>query len=84
VQRVVILGRGGSGESVLANDLGRATRLPVIELDDEFWNDQLEPMPMDSWTRRETALAEQPCWIMDGDLGPYDDLEPRLAVQTRW
>lgn len=79
MRRVVILGRGGSGKSVLAVDLGRATGLPVIELDDEFWNEQLEPMELDAWTCRQTVLAEPPRWIMEGDLGPHDDLEPRLG-----
>ena len=26
-----------------------------------------------------TDLAAQPSWIMDGDLGPYDVLRPRLS-----
>lgn len=63
---------------MLARDMGRATALPVVELDREFWSPQLEPMALDAWRAHQRALADEPRWIMDGDLGPYDDPEPRL------
>jgi adenylate kinase family enzyme len=78
MERVVILGRGAAGKSVLARAIGERTALPVLELDKEFWNEALEPLPIDEWVRRQAALAEEPLWIMDGDLGPYDDVAPRL------
>ena len=79
MDRIVVLGRGGAGKSVLARDLGRAAALPVVELDKEFWNPQLEPMALDLWRARQRTLADGARWIMDGDLGPYDDPQPRLA-----
>jgi hypothetical protein len=78
VRRVVILGPGAAGKSTLARRLGEVLRLPVVELDERFWNVALEPMPADEWRSIQTELAQQPAWIMDGDLGPYDVLEPRL------
>jgi adenylate kinase family enzyme len=78
VERVVILGRGGAGKSVLARELGRITGLPVVELDKEFWSDDLRPLPLEDWARAQAVLAARPRWIMDGDLGPYDDVGPRL------
>jgi adenylate kinase family enzyme len=78
LERVVILGRGGAGKSVLARELGAATGLPVVELDQEFWTPDLRPLPAPDWARRQAVLAAGPRWIMDGDLGPYDVVEPRL------
>jgi adenylate kinase family enzyme len=78
VQRVVVVGRGGAGKSTFARELGAASGLPVIELDKEFWNADLEPLRKDVWAQRQARLAASPRWIMDGDLGPYDDLAPRL------
>ena len=75
---MVIMGRGGAGKSVLARDLGLTTGLPVIELDTQFWSDDLRPLPAEDWARRQAVLAARPRWIMDGDLGPYDHVEPRL------
>jgi adenylate kinase family enzyme len=78
VDRVVIFGRGGSGKSTLARRLADARQLPLIELDKEFWNDQLDVMPRPQWTERQRQLAGRSRWIMEGELGPYDDVEPRL------
>lgn len=63
---------------MLARDLGRVAALPVVELDKEFWSARLEPMALDLWRERQRSLADEGRWIMDGDLGPYDDLAPRL------
>jgi hypothetical protein len=58
--------------------LAKVLGLPVVELDDRFWNAGLEPTPADEWRSVQTELEQHPAWIMDGDLGPYDSLEPRL------
>lgn len=51
----------------------------MVELDKHFWTADLRPLARDTWitVQRELAAAEQ--WIMDGDLGPYDVLAPRLV-----
>lgn len=80
MRRVVILGPGAAGKSTLAGRLGDVVGLPVVELDRPFWSDALEPLSEDDWRTVQTELARQPAWIMDGDLGPYDVLEPRLRM----
>ncbi len=45
----------------------------------EFWSDQLVGLPTGEWEQHQAILADQPRWIMDGDLGPYDHVEPRLT-----
>jgi adenylate kinase family enzyme len=78
MQRVVILGRGASGKSTLARALGAITNLPVLELDKLFWQPGLLPTSRETWSAIQQELAAREQWIMDGDLGPYDALEPRL------
>lgn len=80
MKRVVILGRGASGKSTLAARLGEITGLAVIELDKLFWQPGLVATPRDEWVQLQQKLAAQEKWIMDGDLGPYDSLEPRLRA----
>lgn len=80
MKRVVILGRGASGKSTLAARLGEFTALPVIELDKIFWQPGLVATPRDEWVKIQEKLAAQEKWIMDGDLGAYDALEPRLRA----
>jgi adenylate kinase family enzyme len=75
---VAILGRGAAGKSTLAAQLGERTGLPVIELDEHFWQPGLTPLPRERWIEIQQQLTRPDEWIMDGDLGPYDALDPRL------
>lgn len=47
MDRVMVFGRGGAGESTFALELSQATGLPVIELDEHFWSQDLDPLPAD-------------------------------------
>lgn len=78
MKRVVVLGRGGSGKSILAAKLGSITGLPVVELDKYFWAPDLTPMRRDQWTELQQELVDGDRWILDGDLGEYDVLTERL------
>lgn len=80
MHRVVILGRGGSGKSTLADELGVLADLPVMHLDDVFWDAGLAPMPPEAWAAAQEELAQRRAWIADGDLGPYDVLDVRLRA----
>jgi adenylate kinase family enzyme len=80
VRRVVIVGPGASGKSVLAARLGTITGMPVIELDKYFWQPGLTPTPPDQWAAIQRELVEQRSWILDGDLGPYDVTDVRFQA----
>jgi adenylate kinase family enzyme len=80
MRRVVILGPGGAGKSTFAATLARATGLPLVELDSLFWDQDSRPKSPDSWAAFQNDLVSKPTWILDGDLGPHDVLEPRLRA----
>jgi hypothetical protein len=80
MKRVVILGRGASGKSTLARQLGEVTGLPVIEVDKIFWQPGLIATPREQWVAMQEKLVAGDLWIMDGDLGPYDAVEVRLRA----
>jgi adenylate kinase family enzyme len=80
MKRVVVVGPGASGKSTLAGRLGGITGLPVVELDTVFWRDGLVATPRDEWVEVQRELVARDEWILDGDLGPYDDLSVRLAA----
>lgn len=80
MKRVVILGRGAAGKSTLARRLGEIIELPVIELDKVFWQPDLIAMSPGQWSVLQQKLVAQDSWILDGDLGPYDVIEPRLRA----
>jgi hypothetical protein len=81
LKRVVILGRGAAGKSVLAARLGQITGLPVVELDRQFWKPGRYATPPAEWARAQSELTRREAWIMEGDLGPSDTaLGARLAA----
>lgn len=81
MRRVVILGRGGAGKSVLARQLSELTGIPAVELDGSFWRQGPVPVPEEEWLARHRDIIAGEQWIIDGDLGPYDvGLTSRLAA----
>jgi hypothetical protein len=81
MRRVVILGRGGAGKSVLARRLSELTGLPAIELDGLFWQPGPVPFQAEAWVARHKELLAGERWIIDGDLGPHDvGLAARLGA----
>lgn len=85
MQRVVVLGRGAAGKSTFARRLAGATGLPLTELDTVFWSAvfwsaDLRATPPDRWREVQARLVAADRWILDGDLGPYDQLDVRVAA----
>lgn len=80
MKRVVILGPGAAGKSTLAAQLGEITGLPVVELDQLFWQPGLRATSREQWRTIQRELVEQNNWILDGDLGRYDAVEIRLQA----
>ncbi|WP_197503849.1 adenylate kinase [Mycobacterium sp. 852002-30065_SCH5024008] len=73
MNRVVILGRGGAGKSTLAQQLSAKLGAPAIELDRIFWKPGSQPTAQMEWSAIQHRLISSERWILDGDLGPYDN-----------
>lgn len=66
-RRIIVLGSPGSGKSVFANQLARLTKLPIVALDDLYWEE--------NWQRPEPAVfaerffqeLNRGAWIMEGN-----------------
>ncbi len=69
MERVLIIGCAGAGKSVFARRLSDRTGLPVVHLDQEFWQPGWVPTPRDTWRRHVQDLASARQWIMDGQYG---------------
>jgi adenylate kinase family enzyme len=80
MRRVLIFGRGGAGKSTLARRLGEVLQLPVVELDKVYWRADGSPTPVAAWQAAQKQLVAGGAWILDGDLGPSDVVEPRLRA----
>lgn len=78
MQRVAIVGCGGSGKSYLARELARLIEAPVTHLDAEYFDDQWNPLPMEKFEARQRDLVARPCWVIDGNY--HSTLHVRLEA----
>ena len=76
MQRIVILGPCGAGKSTLARELGDALWLPVIHLDQVFWNPGWVESTSEEFVERLNPLLETPTWVSDGNYTGHPT--PRL------
>ncbi len=66
MQRVLIIGCGGSGKTTLAKKLADRYHLPLYHLDHYIWAPGWIQRPLDDIDDDIRQLCEQPAWIIDG------------------
>jgi adenylate kinase family enzyme len=77
MQRVLVLGPGGAGKSVLSRELAGITGLPLVHLDREFFEPGwVKPEP-DVWRDKIARMLGGDRWIADGTHA--DTLDFRLG-----
>ena len=69
MNKVIVIGSGGSGKSTFARELGGRTGIEVIHLDQEYWQPNWEKTPTDEWEAKVAVMLERNSWIMDGNFG---------------
>jgi adenylate kinase family enzyme len=77
MQRVLVIGSGGSGKSTVAKEIARRLRLPLVHLDALYWRPGWRATQRSEWERVVHELIAAPSWVMDGNYG--GTLDVRLA-----
>lgn len=67
MQKIMIIGSGGSGKTTLAKRLGEKLNVPVHHLDNYFWQPGWQETPQIDFVEKQFDLVEQDCWIIDGN-----------------
>ncbi|WP_344856248.1 topology modulation protein [Planomonospora alba] len=67
MNRVAVVGSGGSGKSYVARELGRLLDAPVTHLDAVFFDDDWNPLPQDKFEAAQRELVAAPRWVIDGN-----------------
>jgi adenylate kinase family enzyme len=67
VDRVAVVGCGGSGKTVLAGRLAALLDLPVTHLDAVYYDDEWNTLPLEKFAAVQEDLVAAPRWIIDGN-----------------
>lgn len=78
MQRIAIVGCGGSGKTRLARHLGAALGVPVIHLDALYYDDGWRPAAPARFAADQRAAVAAPAWVIDGNYA--STLPIRLAA----
>jgi adenylate kinase family enzyme len=74
MQRILVIGSGGSGKSMVARRLSELLRLPLIHLDAHFWRPAWVQPSKEEWRDTVARLVAEPRWVMDGNYGGTLDM----------
>ncbi|TEW50155.1 DNA topology modulation protein [Psychromonas algicola] len=67
MNKIAIIGSGGSGKSTLSMLLGKQLNLPVYHLDSLYWRPGWQRMETTQWVTLQKELCNKAHWIIDGN-----------------
>lgn len=76
-KKIIIVGCPGSGKSTFAVKLQRMTGLPLIHLDNMWWNNDRTHVSRDEFDAKLNEILKTECWIIDGDYSRTYDMRIR-------
>jgi hypothetical protein len=83
-ERILILGRTGSGKTTLARDLAAAIGVPHVELDSLYFGPDFSTAPLDLLRERTSAAIAGDRWVTDGNKRAVRDLVWPRADTIIW
>lgn len=78
-QRVLIIGSPGPGKSTLATKLAQRWQLPLIRLDQLFWQDDKTTITISQLQEKLIPILAEESWLIDGN---YDSLLSQRLQRT--
>jgi energy-coupling factor transporter ATP-binding protein EcfA2 len=82
--RIVVVGRTGSGKTTLARQLARALRVPHVELDSLYFGPDFSTAPLAILRERTAAALAGDRWVTDGNKRAVRDLVWPRADTIVW
>jgi len=73
-ERIVIVGRTGSGKTTLARELAASLGVPHVELDSLYFGPQFTTVPLETLRERTVEALAGDRWVTDGNKRAVRDL----------
>src|SRR3954453_12819729 len=83
-ERILILGRTGSGKTTLARQLAAALHVPHVELDSLYFGPDFSTAPLEVLRERTSAAIAGERWVTDGNKRAVRDLVWPRADTIVW
>ena len=83
-ERIVIVGRTGSGKTTLARELAEDLDVPHVELDALYFGPNFSTVPISVLRERTSAAIAGECWVTDGNKSAVRDLVWPRADTIVW
>lgn len=78
MQRIAVVGSGGSGKTYVSRALGKMLDVPVTHLDAVYYDQDWHPLPGEEFAARQRDMVRGDRWVIDGNH--YATLPIRLAA----
>jgi len=84
MQRIAVVGTGGSGKTTLATRLGETLGVLHVELDELHWGPDWAPAPLDAFRERTSEALAGLAWVVDGNYSKVRDIIWSRADTVVW
>ncbi len=74
MKKILVLGISGAGKTTFSTQLSQKLNLPLVHLDQHYWNPNWVDTPRDLWREKVAHLVDQDEWVMDGNFAGSLDI----------
>ncbi|MCG7308187.1 hypothetical protein [Brachybacterium sp. ACRRE] len=67
MQRIAVVGSGGSGKTYVSRALGKMLDVPVTHLDAVYYDEDWHPLPAEQFAARQRDMVSGDRWVIDGN-----------------